>query len=367
MTFHKAPSCGAMLQAWALKTVLTRMGHTVEFPDCNDVGVLDCRWPCCRPRRPGLLKNLRSGIKDLRDNLFTIGVFHPMMQGYRDFRSRHLPERTIDPAEFAGRYDCVVFGSDQVWNAALTGDAYGRFLGEGVDGSVRKVSYAASLGDGVPETAALARLKGAVGGFAAVSVREPKLAALLDGTIEAKVTLDPTLLLQAGDYAEVSTRPAAGRPYLYVYTLYHKPEAYKRAAMIAAASGLELVYTPLYQYTRWGMPRGTVLGVTPDRFAGYMAGAACVMTDSFHGTVFALLNRKPFITYRLVRDCHESRPAALLGRLGLDDRLMMFDAPVGSMRTLLEMSVPEAAFARLEELRTDSLSWLRGVLGESSE
>ena len=38
LTFHRAYNCGAMLQAWALKTVLERMGHVVEFPICNHVG-----------------------------------------------------------------------------------------------------------------------------------------------------------------------------------------------------------------------------------------------------------------------------------------------------------------------------------------
>ena len=30
ITYHRAYNCGAMLQAWALKTVLERMGHEVE-------------------------------------------------------------------------------------------------------------------------------------------------------------------------------------------------------------------------------------------------------------------------------------------------------------------------------------------------
>ena len=43
LTFHRAYNCGAMLQAWALRTVLERMGHTIEFPILNHVGETK-RW-----------------------------------------------------------------------------------------------------------------------------------------------------------------------------------------------------------------------------------------------------------------------------------------------------------------------------------
>ena len=94
LTFHRAYNCGAMLQAWALKTVLERMGHTVEFPDCNHVGE-DGRW------KYGLVNKEKHGMQRLASlvgrffvNAMSIPCEDILRSRYRRFRKAHLPEQT---------------------------------------------------------------------------------------------------------------------------------------------------------------------------------------------------------------------------------------------------------------------------------
>ena len=364
LTFHKAPSCGAMLQAWALKTVLSRMGHSVEFPDCNSIGFLSGRWPYRRPPQRNAWRALRAQWRDFLDNVGSIGIYHPAMARFDAFRAAHLPERSVCPSEFGSHYACAVFGSDQVWNAALTQGDAAVFLGEGVPASVRKVSYAASVGDGTPEPAALARLQNAVKGFDAVSVRESKLVDLLGRDLSRPVcvTLDPTLLLDAEAYRPLATPSHPARNYLYVYALYHHDAVFGKARALSRELGLQLVYTPLYQYTRKGMPRGVTYGVSPDMFVDLMANASCVLTDSFHGTAFALLNRKPFVTYRLSSESVQSRPSALLDAVGLQDRILSFAASQKQIADRLTSPIGETAYERLRSLREASVDWLRQAI-----
>lgn len=364
VTFHKALSCGAMLQAWALKTVLERMGHHVEFPDCNTIGLLNRRWPYKRPPQPSVVKNLRARWKDFLDNAGSVGVYRPAVERYREFRLKNLPEKKVLPPDFAAHYECVVYGSDQVWNLALTKEESSVFLGEDVPIGVRKISYAASLGDGVPTSDNLNRLKIAVSAFDAVSVREPKVAKLLGDafSLVPPTVLDPTLLLDSCDYLPLARPAHPSRNYLYCYSLYHHDVVFEKAKQASRKLGLRLVYTPLYQYTRKGMPSGVTYSVSPDMFVDFMANASCVLTDSFHGTAFALLNHKPFVTYRLREDSSQSRPGALLESIGENGRLVPLSTSVEAMLPMFGKSIPASAYSALQSLRLNSLSWLERAL-----
>lgn len=365
VTFHKAPSCGAQLQAWALKAVLEQMGHEVRFPDCNSIGTREGRWPARFAHRPGDRKSFSRRWKDLLTDLWSIGVFRPAMDRYDRFRAECLPEVQVSPVDFAQCFDAVIYGSDQIWNPALTGEDTGVFLGEGVPSAVRKIAYAASVGDRELCPRELDRLRAATADFAKVSVREGKVATMIAPVRgeESVVVADPTLLLTAADYRQIaSDRSGRGR-YLYYYALHHHAEVYGRVAGLARALGLKLVYTPLYQYSRRKMPNGTVYGVSPRDFIGYMANAECVVTDSFHGTAFAVIHDKPFLTYTLVPAKTETRPGSLLGRLGLAERLVPGLAPSEDWRRLLQTPLPDSAKLKLSALGADSRRWLENAVG----
>lgn len=364
LTVHKAPNCGAMLQAWALKTVLERMGHSVEFPSCNGITFSGRQWPYRTQEGLHGYRKFRDWWRTRRMNAMSVDIFRPAMVRYDDFRRRHLPERNVEPADFARFYDVAVFGSDQIWNQGIMGDDSALFLGETLPSGLRAMSYAASLGDRIPEGAARDRLLSAVRRFDAVSVREDSAADLLAPALGARppVVIDPALLLDAGEYAPLAAPSRPQGRYLYVYTLFFVEDLWRKAKSIAKRMGLELVYTPLHHYTGYKMPKGVTYGVSPERFIDLMAHADCVLSGSFHGTVFAFLNAKPFVS---LGAGGSSRVGGVLRALGLSDRQMTYDAPVETLSEALSAPVSEAAFDRLAELRRESLGWLESALGGS--
>lgn len=368
VTVHRALNCGAVLQAWALKGALERLGHSVEFPACNDIGMED---PDAQPFHPNPRKRGFGHWHDLyrvwRMNALARPIYRPALARYERFRLRNLPEREVTPENFAAHYDLAVFGSDQIWNPEVTKDAAGLFRGETLPTGFRAIAYAASVGDRPLVGQDLARLHSSLGRFAVVSVRERMAADLLSSAcaVPPRVTVDPTLLLKAEDYRPLATDCHPRKPYLYVYSLVFRKELWQMAKTAAARLGLEPVYTPLYRYTSYKMPRGLVYGVSPDLFVDLIAHANCVLTDSFHGTIFSLLHHKPFVSISHVPDVSLSRPAQLLNEIGCVDRVVGEEISAGRLTELLNHPFSTEVDARLEEQRSESLNWLETALQDT--
>ena len=365
LTFHRAYNCGAMLQAWALKTVLERMGHTVEFPVCNHVGV-EKRW------QYDLINREKHGVQALRSllgrfllNALSVPNEDILRSRYRSFRKAHLPERVCVPDDFDKYYDLVVIGSDQVWSVRHTVSEAPLFFAENIPECVRKITYAASYGDKPLDDEAIKRVNSSLERFSHISVREPLAQKQLSGLTPRKidVTLDPTLLLTAKDYDEVAYKGNNIRkPYLFMYTLSTAPFFINTAKHLADRLGVKCVIAPCYQYSRLGAAKGLTYGISPDRLAGFARGAKYVLAGSFHGTVMGLMFNKPFLSLREQVDEYESRPAALLNRIGCSNRLVNPTTSLDEMEALLRTDVGEEAYNRLDQFRSDSLVWLKEAL-----
>lgn len=368
LTFHRAYNCGAMLQAWALWTVLTRMGHTVEFPVCNRVGELP-RFERPRALRQGLLLWVRSVLYRTLRNLFSLGFADIQRARYRRFRTSFLPERVCSPKEFSAFYDCVIVGSDQVWNPMLTGRWRDVFLGEDIPCAMPMIAYAASYGDKPLPPDELSRVVRAVRErFVAVSVREATASRQLGeaGCAFAHVVADPTLLLMAQDYEAIRAPFRIRGKTLYAYVLGVSDVLVHHIQALARRLGVRPIITPVYPFTKFGVCRGLTYGVSPDRMVAYVAQADYTVVASFHGTVFSILFRKPFLSWRSEEDArHPSRPKLLLDSLGLGERLVTqaHNTTLDEQVALLEAPIPEEVYAeRLPALRRKSMEFLNSAL-----
>lgn len=361
LTFHRAYNCGAMLQAWALKTVLERMGHTVEFPVCNHVGEKK-RW------RYELINREKRGVQVIRSlfgrfllNALSVPNEDILRSRYRRFRKTHLSERACVPDDFEKNYDLVVIGSDQVWSVKHTMSEAPLFFAENIPECVRKIAYAASYGDKPLDDDAIKRVASSLHRFSHISVREPLAQKQLSGLSSRKidVTLDPTLLLTAKDYDEIAYKGSTiQEPYLFMYTLSTAPFFVNTAKQLANRLGVKCVIAPCYQYSRLGAARGLTYGISPDRLVGLARGAKYVLAGSFHGTVMGLMFNKPFLSLRAQVDEYESRPAALLNMLGCENRLVNPTTSMEEMEAMLRCDVPKSAYDLLKSKRDGSLNWI---------
>lgn len=363
LTFHKAYNCGAMLQAWALKTVLERMGHTVEFPDCNTVGK-DPRIHRIFVRKETLFKTVRGIVYRVLVNVLSIGVEDLARFRYNRFRKRFLPEGHCSASEIADHYDGVVVGSDQVWQPRLMPkDEVGLFLGEGFADRVPTIAYATSIGDKGLAEDDVPRVRKGAASFKAISAREPLVQTIFPGQT-IPVVVDPTLLLVAEDYRAIDTAVRVKERFLFVYALGSTPFCMHAAQTLAKRLGVRLFYTSVYQFSLFRAPQGAIFGVSPDRMVSYMARASYVLASSFHGTVFALLHKKPFLSLRedTFAEAQHSRPANLLSQVGLLERLATSELSDDELLARLQAPLPESAYEKLAELREESLDWLKSAV-----
>src|SRR5690606_16962357 len=96
---------------------------------------------------------------------------------------------------------------------------------------------------------------------------------------------------------------------------------------------------------------------------GWLQGfsdAGFVITDSFHGTVFSIINKKPFIAL-VNAERGASRFESILSKLGLEER-MIYDVNSFDMNLLNKNIDYEAVHQKLGILREESLNFLKNNL-----
>lgn len=358
VTFHRAYNCGAMLQAWALKTVLERMGHHVEFPSgpYNEVGRFPPKLAIhARCHTGSYARRLRSFAYRLGQTMLGKRIGITAGDFYDAFRKAHLPERKCGIAEFGKYFDAIVLGSDQVINPHLKGwTPY--FLCRDIPDGVQKVAYAASAGEKPFSEEERAMVAAALASFNAVSVREPFM--------DYIVNLDPTLLLDANDYDVIAKPLRRRKEYIYMYSCEARDFEVKAARRIAECLNLDLLITPTWGTFNRNAAKDFSNKISPSMMVSYIKGAKYVLAGSFHGTAVALVYGKPFLN--VIPDHRPTkRVSAILGCLGEADRIVNPDNGIEEMIARLTRPLDMERHDRLVNARKKSLDWLRKSIGEN--
>lgn len=189
--------------------------------------------------------------------------------------------------------DLYCAGSDQIWNPAM--GRWGSFDYLGFARQEQTFSYAASFGiDEIPEEYRAAARDG-LSHIRYISVREDagqKIVKDLTGRTDARVLVDPTMLLTAEEWDRVIAKPKAAVPEKYVLTYFLGAVSEERKAAIQArARDLDCQLVEIMD------PSSPFHAVGPDEFAWLIKNARYVCTDSFHGSVFSFLYGRPFAAF----------------------------------------------------------------------
>lgn len=147
---------------------------------------------------------------------------------FNQFNRRYIlwAEEIIDgeniPDNFVNKYDYFVTGSDQVWNLEIPFISSFEFLCFAPDS--KKIAYAASFGMNEFSEDKQELIEERLRGFKHISVRENSALKILNkaGITDAKVLIDPTLLLSPNQWHEIETIPefeTFDEQYILVYIL----------------------------------------------------------------------------------------------------------------------------------------------------
>lgn len=299
LTFYRAANFGAMLQAYALERYLVARGHEVRFVD--EASLYE--------RRPSLLSVICSrSIRGLRVK-FARWLAHRKVR----FASRMV---RLAPGEAS---DVVLVGSDQVWNSKWYGSpalVEKMFLGE-VRRGVRRIAYAASFGfDRWTAAETSVRVGELLRNFERISVRESsgsEIVRQLSGRTDVPCLLDPTLL-HPGDFYRSLLKgcDSTWDDTVFLYLLNWSARSDAECALSCA--------------NEMGVPkiRRVGSGMLVEEWLTAIAHAGMVVTNSFHGTAFALLFHRPFVALKLSGEYAgmNERIAEILHLVGLDRRFV---------------------------------------------
>lgn len=296
---------GGILQAWALQTVLERMGHEVEYIEYE-------QKKHCLPIKIRYLVYAKRLIRKIftrsRERIFLENYYnrtnHVVRQNTDKFIGNHIHIRYIKSFNdvHVGDYSALIVGSDQVWRNGEKRERtdFSVFLDFAESWNINKLSYASSFGGDKwtysPESTA--KIANLLKTFNAVSVREESAVKILKDNVrvEARHVLDPTMLLSMDDYMDIikqsNTHSSAGD--LMCYILDEKPETTTFINRIESEKG--------YISFRSNSKVEDIMAPLKDRIQPpleqWLKGfedAKLIITDSFHACVFSILFNKPFI------------------------------------------------------------------------
>lgn len=362
ITRHAQSNYGSLLQAIATEIILERLGHKCEIIDY------------LRDDEHGLkgvltyLKNKPSWNKNLfRKAVFTAIRYMDEKSAeikFYSMRNRYLNlTKRLNELEDLKKLDADIFmtGSDQVWGTMQNGIYDGAYFLSFVKDKP-KIAYSASFGrtDFTPEI--INDYKSMLLDYTAISVREDSAVSLLKkwGIPCSGQVLDPTLMLTGEEWSKYASSNIQ-KKYVLVYQIHKDPHLGNYAKRFAKHLGLPLVRVSsnLRQVIREGNFKWL-----PDlaNFLSYVKNCTYMITDSFHGTAFAINFNRQFIEI-LPNNNTESRNMSILNLTGLTDRVL---------KNLDDFSIAthpinyEKVNSVLKIERKKSLEILKGIIAECS-
>lgn len=361
ITYHYFHNYGAILQAYALCSSISRLGHSCRFIDFRPEPNVSRQIAfSLNPRRwPGVLVRLWFS----KDNLLYRKRFNEFIASYLPL-TEHCYTTAKELEQNPPLFDTYVCGSDQIWHPLLLNREFGLpFLLNFVPENKRRVSYAASFGVSEIYGQYRQQISDLLRRFDAISVREDVGCDIVKSLIgkEARHVLDPTFLLTARDYQQIAIAPPYS-DFVLVYPMELGPnQAFLRLVQLARHKirlPFVFVFPDGYSNTWLRLADKVRLDAGPKEFIGLIDRARLVLTNSFHGTALSIILRKPFLG--VPHSSTNARIKSLLQLLNLQERQLVDPSEIEDR--FLETSDYSVAFELLNKEIERSFDFLRSEL-----
>ena len=322
ITRHAPSNYGSLLQSIATIRILESLGHEcriIDYVRPDETGFRGTMTSLAGKPRWNSNPVLRAAYLLVRcpEDILAERKFSKMRHKHLKLTERCSTKEQLGQLEA----DLFVTGSDQVWGPTQNGTYDPAYFLSFVNESKRKAAYAASFGRTRFTDAVAEDYRRRLRQYARISVREDSAAELLrswDITCAGQV-LDPTLMLTGSDWSKYISHEQSGG-YVLIYQIHNDRQLGRYASRFARHAGLPLVRVSasLHQIAREGH---FVFLPGIGKFLSYIKGAAYIITDSFHGTAFALNFNRQFIEI-LPNNGTGSRNQSILKLTGLTDRII---------------------------------------------
>ena len=326
ITRHAPTNYGSLLQAIATQRVIMNLGH-----ECRIINYI----PKCETGVRMAITQLEQKTKWRRNPIkkaIYLMVAEPetllMERKFLAMRKKYLLMGPCCATTgelkklYAEKKDEVFLtGSDQVWGPISTGHYDPTYFLDFVPKSSRKLAFAASFGKAIFDEQTLKEYGVLLKKYDSLAVRENVAVELLKKMdISAKQVLDPTLLMDADAWSEYVKPMKKPEKYVLVYQIHANSDLDHYAVKFAEKAELPLLrVSPLLHQAK----RSGKFVYCPDisGFLDLVKNAAYMVTDSFHGTAFAINFNTQFVEV-LPNTGTSSRNQSILELTGLTDRIV---------------------------------------------
>lgn len=363
---------GGALQGYALVTQLRKMGfdaHDVHYVSKNITSKAE-------NDRLSKLKHKIKQLTDLQAIRFKVYmILHKKelaanMEAFQEFVKKN--DLAYNNGKFysieelsslSEEFYAFITGSDVVWDPYNTQNKNdeGYFL-DFCTSSCKRIAYAPSIGVTKLPPQSEENLKELLEKFSALSIREKSGSDLIKNVtgINVPVVLDPTLLVDPKEYERIVRIPDnLPEHYIAVYRFGNNPHTDIKIREISRKYSLPVVFIPARNE---GFSPRYDLG--PGEFIGVIRKADLVITDSFHCTIFSLLNHTPFLTF--VRSnpknvtSTQSRVINLLETFDMTDRYILPDTEI-EIEDIFSLDFNKFE-GKISKMREESLNYLDSAL-----
>ena len=211
-------------------------------------------------------------------------------------RSKYELGKGYAPEGLKDYYDFFVTGSDQVWNPEFLFNSNVEFLTFAKPG--QRIAYSASFGISKLPDSCRENYKKWINDMDYLSVREEAGADIIKELTgrDAEVLVDPTVMLTKDEWLSIAEKPKCykGKKYILTYFLGKMSEEVNvKLNKLAEQNDYEIINL-LDKKNR------EIYSVDPSEFIWLINNTELMCTDSFHGVVFSLIMKTPFVVFNRV-------------------------------------------------------------------
>lgn len=299
LSMQRIYNYGSWLQAYGLKKMLE------EFEDI-DISFVDYRIekPFGISKGNYIKQNIKIHLIDALTRCKWIAKAISDRDFYHVYCFRNEYQKLLGinyKKNYSPNLDILLIGSDEVFNCLQDNVRVGyskELFGE--NNNAKKVcSYAASFGNTTNQKIENARKGEEISSwlkkFHTISVRDQnsyEVVKKLTG-IKPEVHMDPVLMYDFTSELSKISNVKHEKPYMIVYAYPNRlrKQEIEQIKKYAREKKLDIYGISGYQNFADKMIYDSPLNIL-----GYFRDAECVVTDTFHGTIFSVINSKPFIT-----------------------------------------------------------------------
>ena len=330
ITLHNSNNCGSMLESFAMNRIVNLIGFDSEIINYSSEG------------QQKLYKSLFpwNSLKNYIKNILLLPHKKRLdynNRKYQEFKRKYmsLNSQAIQTEEQVSRlkYDAVIAGSDQIWNVTIEdyNDVY--FL-PWVQNGLR-IAYAPSFGAKNPskyDSKRITEYSDFLNKFDTLSVREnngQKWIKEISGR-DAKIVLDPTLLLTIDDYRRLERKNMKlPEKYIFFYSPGFDLGICEFVKQVSKKYNLPVITwsaKPFYVKNVWKYGFKLPDYEDPSTYLTLIKNATLVFTTSFHGTIFSsLYHKKFFVLKNGGMYGTDDRVISLVDKLKLDKHLIEYN------------------------------------------